>query len=314
MADRTTPGLRLDRLLTLGVVAPVRSCMARARPSRHLRILMYHGISERTDGERHPYFRTVTTPGTFRAQMAFLRNGRYRVMTLGDALRWKQASAQPAADAADSAHGDDRAPVVVTFDDGLRDFHSVAFPIMQELGLPATVFLTSGCLNGKFITGEECLTDAEIVELAAKGVEFGSHTVSHPQLASLGDRAVRQELEGSRKSIEDILGRPVDLFSYPYRFPEEDSAFVGRLGAGLVAAGYAAGVTTSIGRAAVDADPLFLRRLPINDADDLPLFKAKLDGDYDWLHRVQLTRKRVRRLLQPKSPAPAAGRATEEIQ
>ena len=313
MGDRISPRVRLDRLLTLGVVAPLRSRIARPQPSRHLRILMYHGISDRTDGERHPYFRTVTTPAAFRAQMEFLRDGHYRAMTLGDALRWKRSVA-PAAEAAGGSRGDDRAPVVVTFDDGLRDFRSAAFPILEELGIPATVFLTSGCLNGQFITGEECLTDAEIVELAAKGVEFGSHTVSHPQLATLGDGALRQELEGSRKAIEDILGRPVDLFSYPYRFPEEDSAFVGRLGAGLIAAGYSAGVTTSIGRAAVDADPLFLRRLPINDADDLPLFKAKLDGDYDWLHHVQVARKRVRRLLQPKSPTRAAGHVTEEIQ
>ncbi|MDP9125436.1 MAG: polysaccharide deacetylase family protein [Pseudomonadota bacterium] len=314
MADRTTSGVRIDRLVTLGVVAPLRSCLARERSPRHFKILMYHGVSERTDSQRHPYFRTVTTPAAFRAQMEFLRAGNHRVMTLGDALRWKRSPMQAAADGAAGSAGDERAPVVVTFDDGLRDFHSAAFPILAELGLPATVFLTTDHLGGKFITGEECLTNGEVVELAAQGVEFGSHTVSHPQLATLGDGAVRQELEGSRKAIEDILGRPIDLFSYPYRFPEEDRAFVGRLGAALRAAGYSAGVTTSIGRASVDADPLFLRRLPVNDADDLSLFKAKLDGDYDWLHRLQLTRKRVRRLLQPKAPAPAARHATEEVQ
>lgn len=306
MTDRAASGIRLDRLLTLGLVAPVRARIG--RPSRHLRILMYHGISDSTDVQRHPYFRTVTTPAAFRAQMEFLRDTQQRVMTLGEALRWKQAALR-----AESAGEriDGPAPVVVTFDDGLRDFHSAAFPILDDLGLTATVFLSTDYLGGRFITGEECLTRGEVAELARRGVEFGSHTRSHPQLANLDDGAIARELADSRSTIENLIGRQVDLFSYPYRFPEEDKAFIGRLAPALVDAGYAAGVTTAIGRAPVDADPLFLQRLPVNDADDLTLLGAKLQGDYDWLHPLQLTRKRVRRLVQReparRTPAPETG-------
>ena len=62
----------------------------------------------------------------------------------------------------------------------------------------------------------------------------------------------------------------------------------------VVRPGYEGGVTTSIGSASASDPPLFLKRLPVNDDDDAELFRAKLEGDYDWLHGVQLASKRWR--------------------
>ena len=86
----------------------------------------------------------------------------------------------------------------------------------------------------------------------------------------------------------------MNLFSYPYRFPEEDTPFVQSLSDMLAQTGYKAGVTTSIGRTGLDDAPLFMKRLPINDCDDVGLFRAKLDGAYDWLHSAQLAYKKLR--------------------
>jgi hypothetical protein len=61
-------------------------------------------------------------------------------------------------------------------------------------------------------------------------------------------------------------------------------------------------VTTAIGVANGADEPLFLRRLPINDADDDALFRAKLDGDYDWLQRPQSVRKQWRAFVSRLRP------------
>jgi peptidoglycan/xylan/chitin deacetylase (PgdA/CDA1 family) len=61
------------------------------------------------------------------------------------------------------------------------------------------------------------LTPAEVVRLAEGGlVEIGAHTVNHPVLASLPLAAQRQEVEGSKSRLEEILGRAVTSFAYPY--------------------------------------------------------------------------------------------------
>jgi len=52
--------------------------------------------------------------------------------------------------------------------------------------------------------------------------------------------------------------------------------------------GYSWGVSTRIGRAHSKDNRYFLRRLPMNDMDDIALVKAKLGGAYDWLGMPQL--------------------------
>jgi hypothetical protein len=65
--------------------------------------------------------------------------------------------------------------------------------------------------------------------------------------------------------------------------------------------GYHNAVTTVVGRAKSDDNPLTLKRLPANDGDDPALFAAKLDGAYDWLAGPQGWSKAARRRLRPRS-------------
>jgi len=265
-------------------------------------ILMYHSISEQLDDHLHPYYRTVTTPERFEEQMRFLNQSGYQVLTLSEAVRLLQETA-----VADNSTLENltsfklsncrRPVVVITFDDGLRDFYTTAFPILEKFAFKATVFLTSGLINKTFITGCECIREAEIRELADKGIEFGSHTENHPQLKKLSTDGIINELSVSKTTIEAITGSPVTLFSYPYKFPEEDRSFTKNLASLLVTQGYSAGVTTIIGNANSGDNPLFLKRLPINDYDETSFFHAKLQGDYDWLHTIQLTTKKLRAIL-----------------
>jgi hypothetical protein len=98
---------------------------------------------------------------------------------------------------------------------------------------------------------------------------------------------VERELSESKQTLEDALGAPVTSFSCPYAFPEADRGFRRRLAGLLEQCGYQSGVTTILGTAHPGSSRWFLPRLPINSWDDLPSFRAKLDGAYDRLHGPQ---------------------------
>lgn len=183
--------------------------------------------------------------------------------------------------------------MVITFDDGFRDVYTNAFPVMSEYGFSATVYLPTAFIGtaARAFKGTECLTWDEVRELHKAGVEFGSHTVTHPQLRSVRAAEVEYEVRCSKETIEQELGSPVTSFAYPYAFPETDRAFTRQLGKLLEEAGYENGVSTVVGRAARIDNLFFMKRLPINGADDDHLFQAKLDGAYDWLHTVQYAAK-----------------------
>jgi peptidoglycan/xylan/chitin deacetylase (PgdA/CDA1 family) len=291
MATHDTPALRIDRWLTLSVVAP----LSRARGVPSIPILMYHSVADDVDNTVHPYFRTVTRPASFALQVDYLRSQGYEGVTLSEAMAMLQ---DPACEAAKLAK-----TVVLTFDDGFRDFHAAAHPVLERAGYRATVFLASAYIDKPFLTGRDCLKRKEVRELCDKGIEFGSHSVSHRLLVDLPRNELVEEVKASKRAIEDITGKEVALFAYPYRFPEENLAFTRSLGELLDESGYRSSVTSAIGRSMPKDDRRFLPRLPVNDCDDAPLLRAKLDGHYDWLHSVQLMHKKSRALVRRWMPS-----------
>jgi peptidoglycan/xylan/chitin deacetylase (PgdA/CDA1 family) len=116
----------------------------------------------------------------------------------------------------------------VTFDDGFRSVLN-ALPVLERHAAHATVFYCSGPLAipelaepaaaapNEFAT----LTWDEVRELADRGVEIGSHTVSHPRLTQLDDVGLERELRESRERIADELGRPCRYLAYPYGDEDE---------------------------------------------------------------------------------------------
>ena len=275
--------MRFDRQFTVGVVRPLRRA-ARMSPAPGIPILMYHSISDDLDTQRRPYYRTVTSPARFRQHMATLRRRGVRTLTLSEAMRSLAAPASV----------QETPAVVVTFDDGYLDFKTTAFPIMQEMGVSATVFVSTGYLGKPFFDGRPCLREGDLESLACQGVEFGSHTVTHPQLRQVPRTQMVDELAMSRHRMTELLGKGVASFSYPFRFPSEDPSFMAELTTALVDCGYQQGVTTAIGVANQGDPRYFLRRLPVNDCDDDAFFEAKLDGHYDWLRFPQSARKQLR--------------------
>jgi peptidoglycan/xylan/chitin deacetylase (PgdA/CDA1 family) len=61
------------------------------------------------------------------------------------------------------------------------------------------------------------LTRDELQCLGEDGlVEIGAHTKTHPVLSQLPPEASREEIQGSKRALEGVLGRPVSAFAYPY--------------------------------------------------------------------------------------------------
>lgn len=270
---------RADRFASLYCFRPLQKL--RAGRTR-IPILMYHGISDSDDSSRHPYYRTSTTPRVFAEHMRFLHESGYQSISLIEARRRISAGSAT----------EDRA-VVITFDDGFQDFYTAAFPVLSRFGFSATMFLPTAYVahDVRKFKGVECMTWSHVRELQRAGTQFGSHTVTHPQLKNLGPEELEKEIRCSKESIEQELGSLVASFAYPYAFPETDRAFQRQLGDVLERNGYQNGVSTIIGTADRTGDRFFMKRLPVNSSDDNALFRAKLEGGYDWLHTLQYVSK-----------------------
>jgi len=102
------------------------------------------------------------------------------------------------------------------------------------------------------------MTSAQVLALHRAGMQIGAHTVSHPILARLTDEQAKQEIQGSKHFLEQLLGERVGLFAYPNGKPGED--YTPATVEVVRSLDFDAAVSTQWGACGVDADPLQLRR------------------------------------------------------
>lgn len=158
-------------------------------------ILMYHFVRDGVDEEQDPTGYRLSVPESqFKEQMAYLANNGFTTISLESFL---------------AGYYPDKA-VVLTFDDAYRDFRDVVYPVLAEHNFTATTFVITNRLNDP-----NHLNVADLQFLADKGIEIGSHTASHANLASLNRSQQRSELEDSRAKLESIINRPVVTMAYP---------------------------------------------------------------------------------------------------
>jgi peptidoglycan/xylan/chitin deacetylase (PgdA/CDA1 family) len=269
--------LRFDRALSVGVAHPLLPLVNKVTRPLRVPILMYHGIRKEA-GSGHPYFETHTSPQVFSAHMHYLKHHGYHAISVSEAAEAMEEGVKASK------------AVVITFDDGYHDFYTNAYPILMEYGFSATVFIISGLMQdvSGTSTQNKYMGWDKVREVHGRGIEIGSHTVTHPKLEWLNPELIDDELELSKQMIEERLGEAIQSFSCPYAFPEHRCEFARMLRSRLRAHGYQNAVTTIVGTAGPACDRFQLPRLPINSYDDLKLFEAKLEGAYNWLHSVQL--------------------------
>jgi len=108
--------------------------------------------------------------------------------------------------------------IVLTFDDGYEDFYTKVWPVLKKYNYKATVYVI---INKLGVSGY--LTRDQIKELVASNlVEIGSHTFNHPDLRSLKNKDAKFEIQASKKILEQISGRPVLTFAYPFGYYKKE--------------------------------------------------------------------------------------------
>jgi peptidoglycan/xylan/chitin deacetylase (PgdA/CDA1 family) len=251
-----------------------------------LRILYYHSVSDAP-------IRAAVAPAAFERQMQYLSRSPYRLLALGDAVRQLLAQGTLPPDS-----------LAVTLDDGFADNYEQAFPLLSRYRIPATIFLTVGYIGtGRLPTLSRTehvprpLDWAQVREMHAHGVEFGSHTMTHPMLSEVSLDEARRELVDSRRVLEDRLGAPAGLFCYPRGdFSEPVKQAVRE-------AGYVAACSTLPGLNGRHPDLFALRRTYVSRRDTIEEFAKRTAGAYDLLQRG-LTAWRRGRGAAGRGPSP----------
>jgi peptidoglycan/xylan/chitin deacetylase (PgdA/CDA1 family) len=166
-------------------------------------IFMYHGVA---DVDEDPN-QLCVSPARFAEQMDWLARHGLRgvgIATLVDAMR----------------AGRQRGLVGLTFDDGYVNVLETALPELKRHGFSATAYIISDRLGGTNEWDEgpvwPLLTADGVRELAAAGIEIGSHAATHPRLAGIGPERLSAEVADSRISLATLLGTEIRGFAYPY--------------------------------------------------------------------------------------------------
>jgi peptidoglycan/xylan/chitin deacetylase (PgdA/CDA1 family) len=169
--------------------------------------------------------------------------------------------------------------VVVSIDDGYRDFHDVVVPLLVRYQVPAVLYLATSLVAGES-AGNAADPDAlhweQLAEALATGlVTVGSHTHTHANLSRSPEQVAEAELARSKGLIEDRLGVACRHFAYPWAVgsPAADK-LVRRL---FDSAALDAWRTNRAG----EVDPWRLGRTPILRSDGLAFFRAKVKGRLD---------------------------------
>ena len=118
---------QFDRHVTLNVFGPITKIFSK-RNRCCIPILMYHSISNHLENSVHPYYQTSTSPDIFRKHMRFLHEKEYSVISIQDFSKNLVNQDSEACKA-----------VILTFDDGFKDFYKHAFPILEHYGYSASV-------------------------------------------------------------------------------------------------------------------------------------------------------------------------------
>jgi len=158
--------------------------------------------------------------------------------------------------------------LVLTFDDGFVDVYTEAFPLLKEEDVPFTVFVTTDFV-GK---DETMLSESQIREMARCNlVDWGAHGISHAPLTGIDPAAAEKEISGSKKELESLAGRRLELFSYPDgKYDERIRALVIRH---AFAGACATGRTLNFGA----VDPFALKRIPL-ESEPLSRFAFRIAG------------------------------------
>jgi peptidoglycan/xylan/chitin deacetylase (PgdA/CDA1 family) len=246
--DRDSRSSRIKRRLN---ESRLRSRL-RAQPRLQGRILAPAGMFKRlpsTTALYSPFYHDVLPEyaGDFRRHLtAFRRRGRM--------VSWDEALA-----ILDGRRELTGPAFCLSFDDGHASWRDVVVPILLEMQVPATFFVTTSLIGQPGNLGW-----GDVSDIAAAGFAIGSHTVTHPRLADVSDSDATHQIRDSKKIIEDRVGREVRDFASPYGQPGVD--FSDRDVRLVREAGYRSFATTARAPMHRGHDPMYMQRQGLHPA------------------------------------------------
>ncbi|MFE3107073.1 polysaccharide deacetylase family protein [Kitasatospora indigofera] len=174
-------------------------------------VFLYHSVSDDPPSWIAPF---TVTPRVFREQL--------------DRITDSGLSVVPLRRLVSALHGGPPLPpgsAVLTFDDGFADFYWTVAPVLADLGMPATLYVTVGAVHppggqptGSLLPPARMLNWRQVTMLDAVGIEIGGHSQTHAQLDTVQARQCADEVVGSKRRLEEALGHEVTAFAYPHGY------------------------------------------------------------------------------------------------
>ncbi len=177
---------------------------------------------------------------------------------------------------------------MITFDDGHISNYEHVLPLLKEFSMKAVFFIpvnligTPGYMDG-----------SQIRELDSNGFDIGSHGLNHIPLTWLRSEELREELLGSKKALEDQLGKRVDSFSVPRGF------YNARVRQTAEEAGYQYVFTSRFGLNAAKPDFLALSRMAVKAGTGEGEFTDWISGKFGLKAFAESIKDAVRSTLPP---------------
>ena len=232
--------------------------------ARQIPVLMYHSIAAEGPASLAQW---RLHPRLFEEQLAYLQRKGYRSVSSRDLPAFLRTGQAPV-----------ERPVLLTFDDGYRDFLHTAWPLLQRYGFTADVFLVTDRVGGSAdwdrSHGEPAplMSWVDIARLQREGVTFGSHFATHRRCSLLSTHELVEESARSRAAIEARLDRPVNSMAIPFGTWDE------RLVCALRWAGYEIGFTTADGIVSAGMRALTLPRVEVFGGQSAAAFARRLES------------------------------------
>jgi peptidoglycan/xylan/chitin deacetylase (PgdA/CDA1 family) len=234
-------------------------------------ILCYHNVGPAPpDGKFNLLYTSVEK---FERQLWTLRRLGLRGVAMRDGLAQLQANTSSDL-------------VMLSFDDGYLDTVTRALPVLTSYGFTATCYLVSDAIgthnswDAALLQDQKPLmTQQQVQQWLAAGMEIGSHSCSHPRLAELSAMEAEREIAGSRAALRAALAVEIDQFAYPYgSFSAATIELVRR-------AGYVSAVTVEAGIAGARDDRYRLPRILVNGESGWLKFLLQVATPYEDLRR-----------------------------
>ena len=210
-------------------------------------ILMYHYVRNVDPNQDSLGWRLSISPEKFEQQLAYLKQENYKTIHLSDLHRGYVPEKS----------------IILTFDDGLIDFYTTAFPLLQKYG-----FTASAAIIENNIGHPQHMNLNQLKDIHSAGIEIISHTLTHPDLSKLSYENADKEIRESKK-IADLF--QTQSFVYPAGKYNHQTIKI------LQGNEYSIALTTQPGIANLKTNNyLELPRVRIDNRDSMDDFKRKI--------------------------------------